>query len=41
MYGTADFENAGDYFFAGKLLHGPFQRVFERVKKVKGTDWPK
>jgi hypothetical protein len=26
---TADFENAGDYyFFAGKLLYGPFRGIF-------------
>jgi hypothetical protein len=25
---TADLENAGDSFFAGKLLYGPFQGIF-------------
>jgi hypothetical protein len=32
---TADFENAGDYFFAGKLIYGNFKGNFEGVKNVE------
>jgi hypothetical protein len=41
----SDFESAGDYLFAGKILHGPFQGIFLGFKKVEALSkypekWP-